>query len=78
MKSVRVHITLNEEARASAGSKEAVLSKIQAAAAAENMNLRRFERHGVLSTDIAEEDIAKIRKIEGVKSVSIDAAQHAI
>lgn len=72
---VKVHVTLQDDVRRDPVAKHEAMLRIATAVRLANLNPGRFQRHGIISADVAPADIAVIEQIEGVKSVSIDSAR---
>jgi hypothetical protein len=75
---MKVHITLQEKIRSDARAKQAALEQIQSVANLSSLNLRRFERHGIISADIEPSDVTRVESLDAVKSVSADQVQRAL
>lgn len=75
---VRVHTILADNVRRDGGLRQTTLDALRGRLRMENVDLARFERHGILSADVAEDDIPAARDVSGVQSVERDRRQRAI
>lgn len=74
---MKVHITLREEVRHSSEAKCLALRKLQTEAKVQDVNLRRFERHGIVSGEMLPENLSIAKMMDEVQSVSVDSVQQA-
>ncbi|HEX8341752.1 MAG TPA: hypothetical protein VF624_12655 [Tepidisphaeraceae bacterium] len=75
---MRVHITLDKEIRSDGGAMQSKLEEIRSVAALRDVNETRFHRYGVISADVPETSVDRIKDVSGVKSVEADEIRHAI
>jgi hypothetical protein len=74
----RVHIILADDVRRDDELRRATLDALTRGVNLTNVNLDRFERHGILTADLAEEQIPAAAQVPGVKSVEPDQRQRAL
>ena len=74
---MKVHITLSRVVRGDADAKKAALARIAEAARISEYNVQRFDRHGIISTDIEPVYLNLIREMEEVQAVEADEPKYA-
>jgi hypothetical protein len=75
---MKVHITLTERARSSASEREKALKVLESSAHLTGINAKRFERYGIATGDLPEDQLDFVRRLECVASVEKDSAQRAL
>ena len=73
-----VHITLEKAFRKDADAMRVTLGQINAVAPLSDLNQGRLERYGLITADVPEAALEKIRKVHGVRSVQGDAVRHTM
>jgi len=75
---MKVHITLIPSVRSDPGKRQDVLQKLLSEADLSEVNLKRFERHGILSGEMPKEKLPVAEKMNAVQSVSPDGVKWAL
>jgi hypothetical protein len=76
---MKVHIALASEIRANPEAKREALEKIKSTVEMSDINLRRFERHGIISGELTSQDaMERVEQLDVVQSVSRDGTQSAL
>jgi hypothetical protein len=74
---VKIHASLSSAFRISPELKRTLKSRLLAQFDLQNFNERRFDRFGVISADIDPRHLDRLRRAEGVESVSLDGVKLA-
>lgn len=75
---MKVHIVLDDSTRQNPEAKETVLRRLVDEVELAEVNLARFQRHGILSGELPDQNLSRAEKIDGVKSVSVDTVRKAL
>ena len=76
---MKVHITLSESATKDIKAKRTIMKKISEISQIKDVNVKRFEKYGILSGEIGSgKTIPDLRALDGVADVSLDQVQKAI
>jgi len=68
----KVHITLAPEVGKDSERAGVILTALIEKHGLENVDKSRFKRFGIISGDVAEDQMQAIREIKGIKSVTLD------
>ena len=75
---MKVHIILDDAVRQNAEAKQAVLERLQSEIKLSDVNLARFERHGILSGELPREYLVDAERIPGVKVIVPDETKRIL
>lgn len=75
---MKVHITLTERARSTPAEKARARAVLETQAHLSGLNLKRFERYGIATGELPEDELELVRRLDCVASVEKDGAQRAL
>jgi len=76
MGKVKAHIVFDEKKVAKPEARAKMLDKIKKTANISDINAQRFELYGVLTGNVEESNLEKVRQIPGVASVEVDKEKY--
>ena len=74
---VKVHIALDRGIRESPEALDAILARIREISSISEINMPRTLRHGIVSGDVSDAFVDRLRGLAGVASVSVDQPRYA-
>lgn len=75
---MKVHVTLRDEFRKGLEAKRLALEHIVQACGLDRINQKRFERYGILSGELDEDQLEVLQQLEEVRAVERDSEKFAI
>jgi hypothetical protein len=74
---MKVHITLEPSVRNDPVAKSKVLARLENEAGVRDVNLKRFDRYGIVSGEVDEHKVEDVRRMSEVKAVEADERRFA-
>ena len=75
---MKVHVTLRDEFRKALEAKRLAFEHIVQACGLHSINQKRFERYGILSGELDEDQFEVLQQLEEVRAVERDSEKFAI